>query len=77
MSEPKRLELEFGALAPRLSKQLAGRGLQSDAVEHWQKDADAICRLGIRGFIPDAAKRRAYQRLVNEIAKSLSRESRA
>lgn len=68
-----RLGITFGALAPKLSQQLAQFDLGRDDVRHWQKDADAIVRLAIRGLIPDNVKARAYQRLTDRIAECVRR----
>ena len=65
------LALTFGAFAAPLKKQLRGHRVPSKDVAHFQADADAITRLGIRGLLSDAEKRRARQRLIDRIAKAV------
>lgn len=66
------LQINFGALAPPLASQLSGFGLKNDVVLHLQKDADAITRCAIRGFIPEAVTKRARQRLFKKIVELVS-----
>lgn len=61
------MKITFGALAPDLSEQLAGCGLPSDALRHFDLDAEAIVRLSIRGYLSDSATLKARQRLMREI----------
>ena len=56
--------LAFGALAPTLAQQL---GVSKIATAVWQKDADAITRLAIRGMLTDGETRAARLRLVKEL----------
>lgn len=63
-----RVGLHFGALAPRPSKQVR---LPPEEGKHFDKDADAIDRLAVRGIITASEAARARQRLVNEIAKKV------
>ena len=59
--------IEFGALAPSLAAQLDRRPKE---VEMWQKDADAITRLLVRGLIPDTVGRKARVKLLKVIGRS-------
>lgn len=71
MSPPSKASpvgLHFGALAPRPSKQVR---LPPEEAKHFDKDADAIDRLLVRGIISDSEAKRARQRLVNQIAKKV------
>lgn len=64
-----KLELTFGAMAPDIAQQLAYQGLTAKprAIDHWQKDADAITRLAVRGILSDAAKSAARRKLLKTI----------
>ena len=69
------LELTFGAMAPTILAQLARQGVQPNevgVVSHWQRDADAIARLKIRGLISDSQARQARQRLLKNIVRCSS-----
>lgn len=59
------VEVRFGALAPSLAQQLDRK--PSD-VELWQRDADAITRLRLRGLISERVARDARKRLLSVIA---------
>jgi len=65
------ISLHFGALVPQLKEQLEGYGVDSTDIEHFQKDADAIVRLAIRGLIPDSTKITANRRLMRNIVKAI------
>lgn len=62
-----RIEIAFGALSPRLADQPIGPLIDADELDHFQRDADAITRLRIRGLMTpsqaDAACRRLVKRL--------------
>lgn len=60
------LTLSFGAMAPKPSQQIHGLS------PHFDKDADAITRLLIRGIITPSEADKARKRLVKEIAKEIS-----
>lgn len=72
----KKVLLQFGALAPKISEQLNKQGLTykgnwteaSVSKTHFQRDADAITRLFVRGLISDVTAKRARQKLLNRIA---------
>lgn len=65
----RKLSLVFGATARPLAEQLHGLGLSKEDIDHWQRDADAITRLLVRGYIRDGEADRARKKLVNSIAK--------
>lgn len=69
----KEFNLSFGALSEPLKKQLAEQGLRmkSKYLQHFQKDADALSRLHIRGLIPDSEVRKIRQKLMKSITKKL------
>lgn len=73
MSAP-RLGLRFGALCPSLLEQLHEAGVGADPTEilSWQKDADAICRLLVKGMLTSAAAHRARKLLLARIAKGVT-----
>lgn len=64
------IRLSLGALAEPLTAQLRTQGcfLESGDADHLQADADAITRLVIRGYMTEAASRRARRRLVERVA---------
>ena len=62
-----KLSLLFGALCPPLHKQL---GVDPADVRVWQKDADAITRLSVRGLIPPRVAEQARKRVLRQIAES-------
>jgi hypothetical protein len=74
----KNVELNMGALAEPISSQLAAQGLRLKAgqdIALFQKDADAITRCLIRGFIADAAALAARKRLLKNIVAQLEHAS--
>jgi hypothetical protein len=67
----KTLSLHFGAMAPKLAEQIPDDVcVDAGDLLHWQKDADAITRLAIRGVITDSQARAGRQKLVQRIAKA-------
>jgi hypothetical protein len=65
-----KISVVFGAKSPPLSEQLAGFDLDPEKIKHWQKDADAIARLSVRGILSESETEKARKRLVNRIARS-------
>jgi hypothetical protein len=65
-----KLSVEFGALAPRLTEQLAAAKLFVDksSVAHFQRDADAIARLSVRGLLSERETKAARRRLLKRMA---------
>ena len=53
----------LGAMAPSLQKQ----GVTNDPNGHWQKDADAIARLYVRGYITEPVKERSCRLLAEKL----------
>lgn len=70
------LEIHFGALVPSIAEQLAKAKLDAPPkdVLQWQKDADAIVRLNVRGLLTDSATRAARQKLVKKMAEAVNRD---
>lgn len=67
------MTIVFGAMAPKLKRQLAGAlpaSFFDDDVPHWQADADAITRLAIRRLLPEAQVVMARNRLVRSIERA-------
>ena len=64
-----RVEITFGALAKPLREQLALQCLSPNngVVRHWQRDADAISRLSVRGLLTEAGTSQARRRLLKNI----------
>ena len=63
-----KISISFGALAPSLAEQL---DRTPRSVESWQKDADAIARLLVRGLLPESQGRTVRQKLLKRIARQL------
>lgn len=64
------MNVTFGALSPPLSRQLAG--VQSrEVIRHWQRDADAITRLAVRGLLTEREVGNARLRLCRQIRESV------
>jgi hypothetical protein len=62
------MDLQFGMLADPLHQQL---GVEAAGVEHFQRDADAIARLHVRGVLSDAETHRARKRLIKRLNETL------
>jgi hypothetical protein len=64
-----KLELIFGALAEGLKKQLSDAHVSIDETKlaHFQKDADAIVRLNIRGLVNDSSATAMRRKLMKRI----------
>jgi hypothetical protein len=67
--------IHFGAMAPPLKEQLKEFNLDDNSLEHFQKDAEAIVRLAIRGIIPDSVKSSANKRLLKNIVRKIEATS--
>jgi hypothetical protein len=63
------VKLAFGAISPKISEQLKKQGFKYDKeeVSHFQKDADAIVRLRVRGLLPSAQVDKCFQKLINKV----------
>ena len=55
-------------MAPPLHRQL---GVPRSYVRNVERDYDAILRLRLRGYLSDAARDKAYKRLLQEIPKAV------
>jgi hypothetical protein len=64
-----KINLTFGSMAAPLVQQLGVQGINAPTklLDHWQKDADAISRLAVRGFLTDTETNRARRRLLQTI----------
>lgn len=71
---PERITVRFGLMAPPLREQIPGL-VDSD---HFQKDADALTRLWVRGLIYDSDHRRCSAKLLRkmEAAMGVTRQRR-
>ena len=67
-------QIAFGALSDPLRVQLSAAGVKAPPrlVRRWQKDADAITRLAVRGLIAPSVTDRARGRLAEKMADELS-----
>ncbi len=76
MTASKRtIALHFGALVDPLWQQLDSQGVllvgKEGAIETFQKDADAITRLNVRGFLNNSTKMRLHRALMKKIVATL------
>ena len=70
------LKLVFGAIVPNIGQQLRDAGFTASKngdIEHWQKDADAITRLIVRGLLTDSAGTVARRKLMKKITAGVGR----
>ena len=70
------LYIRFGATCQSLHQQLKDQGFAPYVVPHvggWQNMANAICMLNIHGMITYAETKKARQRLINKISRTLVR----
>ena len=67
-----RLELHFGALTDPVSKQLSEQFKTPIDLPQFDKDADALVRVYVRGIISDSENKKARQRLMKKITAYLT-----
>ena len=60
----------FGAIAPKLSEQIKGL----DPL--FERDADDISRLYVRGLLSESTARKARERLIRKIQKSMAKKGK-
>lgn len=65
------IEIAFGALCDPIDKQLREQGHPLKAASIFQKDADALTWLSVRGLLPDAQVRQARKKLLRRIVDEL------
>lgn len=68
------LSIEFGALVPPLAQQLKGTSLRPGQIKHFQADADAICRLVVRGLLSPGQAHLVRKRLFKRITVAAQKE---
>lgn len=68
-------QIQMGALAPSLSKQLKKAGFKFDkkAMDHLQQDSDALSRLLIRGYLNDTIRDRVRYGITKAVETELRR----
>ena len=68
------MKICLGALAPGIAKQLDEQGISYDpkVIEFIQKDADAITRLVVRGFISTSVTQYARKKLIRKMQEALT-----
>ena len=66
----RKVNISFGAMSRPIADQLKEQGLslRPESCRHYQRDADAIVRLAIRGYLSAAPCRKMRQRIIDEIA---------
>jgi hypothetical protein len=75
------IEIVFGAMAPPILDQLRAQGIRAsilssvDALQ-FQKDADAVVRLAVRGILPENAKRAAHRRILRRMIAEIEAAAR-
>lgn len=70
---PEMIELELGALAPKISSQMKRQGFRINGKDLFQlqQDANAIVRLHIRGLLNDSETQRSRNRLFAKVKKAI------
>ena len=64
------LKIAMGAMSDSLTDQFKSQGFEPPKdIDHFQKDADAITRLKIRGLLTDSQSDSARKKLMKELAK--------
>lgn len=73
-----KVAITFGAMAPRISEQLESQGCAAKTADMvaWQRDAEAITRLSVRGLISEAAMTSARRKLLTDILRRSSTPTR-
>ena len=73
MTADKELVIVFGAMTDSIQKQLLAQQITRPRkiVQVLQMDADSITRLAIRGLLSDSEVRKARQRLMKKIKRTL------
>jgi len=66
-----KIDIHFGMCSPTLADQVGHLISDKDALDHMQKDADAISRLYVRGLIPKSASDRAYDKLFKSLTAAI------
>lgn len=63
------LQLYFGASAQKIIDQIIAAGLTADKdrIKNYQKDADALTRISVRGLLPDSAIHNGRKKLMKNI----------
>lgn len=67
--EDGKIGLHFGALSEPLHKQLR---CLATAVEQYQKDVEAVCRLHLRGLLSAKETENARKRILKSLAEDVS-----
>jgi hypothetical protein len=64
-----KIAITFGAFAPRISEQLEQHGMKARTADvvAWQRDAEAITRLAVRGLLTEAGGSAARRKLLRKI----------
>lgn len=65
------IEIVFGAVCDPIDKQLREQGHPLKTASVFQKDADALTRLAVRGLLTDAQVRQARKKLLRRIVDEL------
>ena len=68
-----KVPIEFGALAPKLARQLSEQHHMFDAgiIKHCQQDADVLTRLRVRGYLSERTVETIQRRLIRKIMREL------
>lgn len=69
------LSLDFGVFALTIKEQLkqAGFKINRDALRRYQRDADEIMRLNVRGILTESAALTARKKLMKKMMGSIKR----
>lgn len=69
------VEIRMGGMSPKISQQLRGKGLPMQMLRHFDKDADAITRLYVRGFLTNRECSASRERLAKKITQLIEAAS--
>ncbi len=65
------MQIRIGLMAPHIGEQLPD--LDAEKADHFNRDAEAICRLFARGVLAVSERRKAEKRLVKAISSEIRR----
>ena len=71
------MEIELGALARPISEQIKNAGFELSGADAFDRDADAITRLYIRGVLTEGEAHKARTRLMKELGKAWDKQQKA
>jgi hypothetical protein len=73
------MKLGFGALVPKIAKQLKSQKIEfkAEEIDTYQKDADAAVRLKVRQLLSDSEANKVFRKIFKNIEKSVEQKKKA